>query len=119
MSDTKEPSLEERATALGLYNARLIDWVIRLEKATTEAKELRIWKSANRRQVAIGRSIERACADLPEGFDLHVECEKGAGTVRLYHPDGEEESEDLYCDSGLAGQIDNAINIACAKGGAA
>lgn len=75
--------------------------------------------SAHQRQAAIGKAIERACGELPEGFDLHIECEKDAATVRLYHPDGEEESEDLYCDSGLAGEIDNAINVAIAKGGAA
>lgn len=71
--------------------------------------------SDHQRQAATGRAIDRACEELPEGFDLHVECEKNAGTIRLYHPDGEEESEDLYCDSGLAGAIDNAINIAAAS----
>jgi hypothetical protein len=74
--------------------------------------------SRHQRQAAIGKAIERACGELPEGFDLHVECENGAAGVRLYHPDGEEESEDLYCESGLAGEIDNAINVAIAKGGA-
>lgn len=73
--------------------------------------------SDHQRQSAIGKAIERACGELPEGFELHVECENGAGGVRLWNPGGEQEMEDLYCDSGLAGEIDNAINIAVAKGG--
>lgn len=72
--------------------------------------------SDHQRQSAIGKAIERACGELPEGFELHVECENGAAGVRLWHPDGEQETEDLYCDSGLDGEIDNAINIANAKG---
>lgn len=74
--------------------------------------------SAHQRQAAIGKAIERACEELPEGFDIRIECEKGAATVRLYDSEGEEDSEDLYSDSGFGAEIDNAINVAIEKGGA-
>ena len=74
--------------------------------------------SDHKRQAAIGRAIERACEELPEGFDIRIECEKGAATVRLYDSEGDEDSTDLYTDSGFGAEIDNAINIAVAKGGA-
>jgi len=73
--------------------------------------------SAHQRQAAIGKAIERACEELPEGFDLHVECEKDTGTVRLYHPDGEEDDTEFHDSDYFSGAIDNAINVAIAKGG--
>jgi len=73
--------------------------------------------SDHQRQAAIGKAIERACEELPEGFDIRIECEKGAATVRLYDSEGDEDPEDLYTDSGFGAEIDNAINIAIAKGG--
>jgi len=73
--------------------------------------------SDHQRQASIGKAIERACEELPEGFDIRIECEKGAATVRLYDSEGDEDPEDLYTDSGFGAEIDNAINIAVAKGG--
>jgi hypothetical protein len=39
-----------------------------------------------RRHVSIGAAIERAAAELPEGYDLLIELEKDAGTVTLLIP---------------------------------
>lgn len=74
-----------------------------------------------RKNARIGEAINRAATDLPEQYDLHIEVEKHAGTVRLYLPDGEEASEEFGGDY-FYEQIDNAINFAIAhaeKGGAA
>lgn len=40
MSHTKEQSLADRAKAIGLYESRLIDWVIHVEKLTAQRDEL-------------------------------------------------------------------------------
>ena len=37
---TPEPSLKDRAEAIGLYDSRLIDWVIRVEQLTKQRDEL-------------------------------------------------------------------------------
>lgn len=73
-----------------------------------------------------GKAILRACELLPEGYDLHLECERGAATVRLYLADTDADTDadisDFGSDNTLAQEIDNAINIAIAdseKGGAA
>lgn len=40
------------------------------------------------RQLAIGRAVERACNELPPGFEVEVMLERDAGTVTLYCPEG-------------------------------
>lgn len=61
-----------------------------------------------------GKAILRACGELPEGYDLHLECEYGAATVRLYLADTDADISDFGSDLTLAQEIDNAINIAIA-----
>lgn len=76
----------------------------------------------HQKDAAIGRAVNRASGELPFGYDLHIELEKGAGTVRLYRPDGEEVDEEFHDCDYFSGAIDNAINVAIAdaeKGGAA
>lgn len=64
-----------------------------------------------KRWLAIGKAVERACRELPEGFDLHIELEKDAGNLRLYFPDTDA-SVDQFDADGFGGQIDEAINMA-------
>lgn len=76
----------------------------------------------HQKDAAIGRAVNRASGELPFGYDLHIELEKGAGTVRLNRPDGEEVDEEFHDCDYFSGAIDNAINFAIAdaeKGGAA
>ncbi|OQA30036.1 MAG: hypothetical protein BWY57_03097 [Betaproteobacteria bacterium ADurb.Bin341] len=76
----------------------------------------------HQKDAAIGRAVNRASGELPFGYDLHIELEKDAGTVRLYRPDGEEVDEEFHDCDYFSGAIDNAINVAIAdaeKGGAA
>ena len=42
------------------------------------------------RWMGIGKAIERACMDLPDGTEISVSLEKDAGTVTLIDQDGNE-----------------------------
>ena len=66
------------------------------------------------RDAAIGFQVLRACEELPFGFDLHIELEKDAGTVRLYHPDTDAFEREFEADT-FAGQISAAIDAALAQ----
>lgn len=65
----------------------------------------------NERWIGIGKAVERACKDLPEGFDLHIELENGAGTVKLYLPDSDSYMDDFDGDT-FADKINAAIDFA-------
>ena len=66
-----------------------------------------------RRHAAIGKAIERACADLPEETEIIVSLEKDAGTVTLIDQDGNEH-ENFSTDYGFAGVLNEAIDTAIA-----
>lgn len=63
-----------------------------------------------------GAAIQRAAGELPEGFELTIEIERGARTVKLFIPPlGDEEGGqvvDDFCGDNIACQIDNAILMA-------
>ena len=61
----------------------------------------------------IGKSIERACGELPEDFEITIHLENGAGTVALLYPNGEE-CENFPHDDGFAGVVNAAIDAAIA-----
>lgn len=63
------------------------------------------------RQLAIGRAVERACTDLPDLYEISIDLEKDAGTVRLYAPDAESIDFDQDFDS-FGSKIDSAIDAA-------
>ncbi|AHC48979.1 hypothetical protein [Achromobacter xylosoxidans] len=75
--------------------------------------------SRDREHRAIGQALNRACAELPEGWQIQIELEKGAGTVTVLDPE--------YCPTGVNGgeafsdTINEAIDTAFAaqqgKGG--
>ena len=65
------------------------------------------------RWIGIGKTIERACMDLPDGTEISVSLEKGAGTVTLIDQDGNEH-ENFSCDYGFAGVLNEAIDAALA-----
>ena len=66
------------------------------------------------RHAAIGKAIERACADLPEETEIIVSLEKDAGTVTMLDQDGNEH-ENFSCDYGFAGVLNEAIDAAMAS----
>ena len=61
----------------------------------------------------IGKSIERACGELPEDFEITIHLENGAGTVVLLYPNGEE-CENFPHDDGFAGVVNAATDAAIA-----
>ena len=69
------------------------------------------------RRAAIGKAIERACMDLPDGTEISVSLEKDAGTVTLIDQDGNEHTN-FSTDCGFAGVLNEAIDAAIAAMGA-
>lgn len=66
---------------------------------------------------AIGAAIERAAAELPEGCDLHIDIERGAGTVRLYLPNSDASKSDFEGHDTFAGEINAATDWAIERYG--
>lgn len=98
-----------------MIGSRINNTKTALKNAEDTISRLRIEIGANAHAASIGRAILRACGELPEGWDLHIECEYGAATVRLYLPDTDSYLTDFGSDITLAQEIDNAINIAQAE----
>lgn len=65
---------------------------------------------ASREELSIGKAINRAARDLPEGWEIRIDLERYAGAVFLIYPDGNEtmsENAELFSD-----QINAAIDAA-------
>lgn len=67
------------------------------------------------RWLALGEAVERGARDLPEGYELQVEVERGAGNVALWDRD-QDKIEEFEGDT-LADQINQAIDYAMALTG--
>ena len=65
------------------------------------------------RHLAIGRAIERVCVELPDGAEISISLEKGAGTVTLIDGNGDEQ-ENFPTDDGFAGTLNAAVDTAIA-----
>jgi len=64
----------------------------------------------NREELSIGKAINRAAHDLPEGWEIRIDLERHAGVVFLIDPDGNEtmsENGEFFSD-----QINAAIDAA-------
>lgn len=62
------------------------------------------------RQLKLGQAIERACLDLPVGFEVIVSLEKDAGVVVMIDADGNEHDIDHTGD--FSETIQHAITAA-------
>lgn len=63
-----------------------------------------------REELSIGKAINRAARDLPEGWEIRIDLERDAGVVHLTDPEGNEtmsEGGELFSD-----QINAAIELA-------
>lgn len=82
--------------------------------AALEAEVLALRKDAERlaEKAAIHDAINRACSELPEGYDLHIELEKNAGSVRLYLLDSDCDITDFGSDLTFVETINAAIDAA-------
>jgi len=85
--------------------ASLVDLVAQVRRQGTT-----IPSRDDARWLALGKAIKRAAGDLPEGYELTVEVEKGAGIAILYDPEGFDIGG-LDGDT-LADQINRAIDKA-------
>jgi hypothetical protein len=64
-------------------------------------------KSGNAGEAA----MQRAAAELPDGFGVHVCLEKGAGWVELYGPDGERMEYEENTDGEITPRIHAAVDL--------
>ncbi len=64
----------------------------------------------------IGAAIQKAAAELPKGYDLTIEIERGAGTVALWIPPVSDEEggrrETDWSGDNMADHIEDAIWVA-------
>ena len=73
--------------------------------AQADARDVELW-------IGIGKAIERAYMDLPDGTEISVYLEKDAGTVTLIDQDGNE--YETFRVTGFAGVLNEAIDAAIA-----
>lgn len=86
------------------------------EAARAERDAMAAELKALREKVRLEAQCQRASGSLPDGWDITISLEKGAGWVDLYR--GDEEVE-LSCDCGnLASRLEAAIDHAIATAGA-
>lgn len=64
------------------------------------------------KDAAIGAAIERAAAELPDGYEIEITVERGAGSVYLHHPDGMSIGMDVDADNRIAAEINAAVDDA-------
>ena len=60
----------------------------------------------------IGEQIQRAAAELPDGYNITINLEKGAGSVDLTDPDYEDVKFDSDMVDGISYVIESAIDAA-------
>ena len=67
--------------------------------------------NANSNQL-LGESLNEAARDLPEGWQIHVTVEQGAGWARLYNPEGVRVDDFDSTDLGLWQSIHRGVRLA-------
>ena len=83
------------------------------ERAATQPAAQGLDADSAIRHLAIGRAIERVCVELPDGAEISISLEKGAGTVTLIDGNGDEQ-ENFPTDDGFAGTLNAAVDTAIA-----
>lgn len=76
------------ARELRRQHARIVELETQLAKVTHPAQQG--VDPIEQRQLAIGQAVERACKELPEGAEIQIYLERGAGTVHMTDWDGNE-----------------------------
>lgn len=84
-----------------------------IRSALSASSEQQAAQQDAERDQAIGRAVQRACADLPEGCEIVIHLEKGAGTVYMTDWDGNE-YDHFQSDEGFGDVINQAVDGAIA-----
>ena len=106
------PAFEQLARDMGVWGTAQSAVCAQFWLAATQPAAQGL-DAETQRHAAIGKAIERACADLPEETEIIVSLEKDAGTVTMLDQDGNEH-ENFSCDYGFAGVLNEAIDAALA-----
>lgn len=76
---------------------------LQIESLQARLEECRKLEPVVQRQLDIGKAIERACQELPEGAEIQIYLERGAGTVHMTDWEGndfdhfDEDHDDFAC----------------------
>ena len=100
------------AFAFRAYQAATQHSAARIAELEAEVQALRRDAERLAEKAATHDAINRACKELPPGYDLHIELEKDAGIVRLYLPDTDADISDFGSDLGFVGEINAAVDAA-------
>lgn len=84
-----------------------------IRSALSASSEQQAAQQDAERDQAIGRAVQRACKDLPEGSEVVIHLEKGAGTVYMNDWDGNE-YDHFQSDEGFGDVINQAVDGAIA-----
>ena len=85
----------------------------KLLAAEAELSRAREERATLTRDAAIGAAIQRAAGELPDGWNIAIDVERGAGSVYLHGPD-DSEAMDVDSDNRLAAEINVATDRALA-----
>ena len=80
-------------------------------KLLTELEQAKADAARYKKEARTYQQIQRACGDLPDGWEIHICLEKDAGWVDLISPDGERTAVDTDHDD-ISYTIGDAIDTA-------
>ena len=116
MSDALTTADYEEVLAGHRRLVRALDVLLNGEGAAKQASLADLVAQVRRqgtRWHALGRAIDNAADKLPDGYEIRVEVEKGAGTVALY--DTECDRIEEWIGETLAEQVENATDYAVTR----
>jgi len=112
--DQAERECQEQARLNGMGSEREARLRAQVEQLQRELAEAEQREQAAREDTRIGQAINRACAELPEGYVIQIDLEHGAGTVILCPPDTDATIDDFDGD-GFVDYLNSAIDAARQK----
>ena len=90
--------------AAPVWISDVLSLIAQLEQAKADAARYK-------KEARTYQQIQRACGDLPDGWEIHICLEKDAGWVDLISPDGERTAVDTDHDD-ISYTIGDAIDAA-------
>lgn len=109
---SKYDQLEAAYQALAESGRKLNQHINELQ---TDNAELRIENESLRKDAELHKQIQRACGDLPEGWEIRLSLENGAGWFDLFDDNGNH-VEFASNHENLAETLSDAIDAAMGEG---